>query len=960
MAIDYNIFVVLGLKPDIADRDNRVRAEVDKQYRSWMNRANMGARAKEKIAFFKRIRDDINANPTLIAEHASLYAEIVKREKIEQEKEIRREAAIFVVNGFIEEKSLKEIVAKNNMFTEAEILKIIGAQIKRKRSFSYKDDPSVQELPATIYRQITADLEKQGKKSLYDFLGLRPNADTDTIVRTATRIYNENQNRLASSAKVEINNLVGHCRSLLGDPAKRRSYDKTLSNAGFLPVRDKIMRMSIINPEQYKALLEECTRAGIPRDKAEYLIYQTAEAKNITIVESAANDALLTCRFCGSLNNPSANVCGTCGMPLVIECPKCGKKSTDTNELKCTKCGFAIGEMPSADLHVKSAETALSLGNTAEAQRQLEAARRLWPSHPRIRQVEADLARAEKEVSGAIAEMKKLTDARRYYAARPYLSRIGFSTQAQALRSETETAIDSAEKLVQQASAIADANRRIDQYMQVLTICADCKPALDKLRLTPPAAPASMRSAAGQTGIRLEWSKATSAYITYDIIRKANGRPATITDGTRIGTVTGNAFDDTTAEPGVSYYYAVFSACGDIKSRTGATTAAPAILTPEIDPRSVGFSTQATSIGLNWKLPAHAKSVRVLRDGVEVRTVAGSTFNDSGLTPERDYRYTLRTVYVDCAGGEHVTPGISLKAKPVAPPDAVRLTLTDGDARATLQWSAPRKGTVAVFVSDKPFKANPNDVVNLDALNARRLNVVGTSCTVNKDFSGERFFMAVTIDGATGVAGNTVSLISVQSPVNPMLRPADDAMTLSWEWGNSTEVQVTYRFDGGVAQTRRIAKPSAPLLRIPMMAGAASLTVDIAGCCTTAAGKPLVDPKGTSLSASVRTVRVNFTSAKSGALFGLFGRDKFTLTLRPEGAVDCDINVYVGEGLPPVNLAAAPIAHIIRRGDLSAGSDNTVTFNYSRRDSSRPLFFRLVPADAANKNIKIIPDSRKI
>ena len=132
--------------------------------------------------------------------------------------------------------------------------------------------------------------------------------------------------------KTTVNNLVGYCKTQLLDAGKRADYDFTCGNQVFADVRSKIERIAsgtdrIIRPEQYKALLEECTKKGMPYDKAEYMIYKTAEQHKVTIVEPADNSSMQMCRFCGTLNSKGSRVCKSCGLPVIVVCPKCGSKN---------------------------------------------------------------------------------------------------------------------------------------------------------------------------------------------------------------------------------------------------------------------------------------------------------------------------------------------------------------------------------------------------------------------------------------------------------------------------------------------------------------------------------------------------------------------------------------------------------------------------------------------------------
>ena len=129
------------------------------------------------------------------------------------------------------------------------------------------------------------------------------------------------------------------------------------------------------------------------RDKAEYMIYTTADKLKVTIVEPADSGSLQMCRFCGALNPAGAKVCKQCGLPIVITCPRCGRISSDHDELRCVKCGFVFGDFPRAEALIKDAQTALKYNNVDEAVRCLETADNLWPGNPNLQPAVAAVKR---------------------------------------------------------------------------------------------------------------------------------------------------------------------------------------------------------------------------------------------------------------------------------------------------------------------------------------------------------------------------------------------------------------------------------------------------------------------------------------------------------------------------------------------------------------------------------------
>ena len=81
-------------------------------------------------------------------------------------------------------------------------------------------------------------------------------------------------------------------------------------------------------------------------------------------------------------------------------------------------------------------------------------------------------------------------------------------------------------------------------------------------------------------------------------------------------------------------------------------------------------------------------SYRVLRDGVEIATVTGAAFTDTGRTNDDAYTYTL--VAVDTHGNRSAQSATSTATpRDMAPAPPTGVTATPGDRRAVLGWTAP-------------------------------------------------------------------------------------------------------------------------------------------------------------------------------------------------------------------------------------------------------------------------------
>lgn len=957
-----NIYDFLGLTPK--DSEAKVKEELEAQIKKWTNQlTRQAARAKAKLEVLKRFKAELGTNPNMLKEHADKYATLIARKKQQQEKSIREDASIYVVNGQIEEAALAELAKKNSAFSKEEILSIIGATIKKKKEFKYKETGSGRELDPTLFKRILEDLAKVKKRDLYDFLCVPANAPSSLIKQICDEKYADNQKRPNNDEKTTVNNLVGHCKTQLLDAGKRADYDFTCSNQVFADVRSKIERIAsgvdrIIRPEQYKALLEECTKKGMPYDKAEYMIYKSAEQHKVTIVEPADNSSMQMCRFCGTLNSKGSRVCKSCGLPVIVVCPKCGRESSDHEELRCIKCGFVIGDFPKADTLVKDAQTALKYNNVDEAIRCLESAADIWPNHPKLQDVVCSIKKSQTAIESALSEVKKLCNKHAYYEAITLLGQIGYGKDATLLRKEIESAVNNAETLIAKAKSSNNTNQQIDCYMQALSICSDCAVAKEKLKLTPPTAPANVKAEVKGKIIHIEWSKLQSQYIQYLLIRKANGMPSGPEDGEVVCETLNNAVDDTKSEAGVSYYYAVYSKCGDVFSPHAAITTTPVLTVADINPNSISLDIRETQIGFGFVFPKRAKSIEIYRDGTLVKSLTGTSYIDVNLKPEQSYTYKFVTIYEDCTRKKYSSAGVTQVVRPMSPPKAVKLVVTEQGDIVSLSWDKPNKGTLCIFESDKPFEILENNKVNIDNLKYRQLDISGNSYQLRKNFSGVKYFLPITVQGNIGVAGKPVKIVSIVKPSGVSFDRNETFILVKWKWDNISSVRIQVQVDNGNVQKYDINSPALPNYKVELPPRAKSIKIGVAS--RIHVGNEILIGDEILQIISLKAVKVNFKEVKSEG-FGFISKDKYSLSVETDSILPCKLELLIAENFPPTNLVNYRSYLTIYPNELKPGGVLKKEFHYSRVQKGKPVYFRLIAADRElAKQVVVIPETRQL
>lgn len=188
--------------------------------------------------------------------------------------------------------------------------------------------------------------------------------------------------------------------------------------------------------------------------------------------------------------------------------------------------------------------------------------------------------------------------------------------------------------------------------------------------VTPPPVPTGLVGLEGDSQISLSWGTVLASDLAgYRLYR----------GGVQIYQGTTSAFLDTGLTNGTSYTYRVssYDTTGNESAQSDPTTVAPvaAPVTPDPPPDAptalAGVAT-STSVSLTWvaSVAGDVAGYQVYRGSDLLDTVSGTSYVDSGLTPNTIYSY--RIVAVDGAGGLSPSTAfisVTTAAEPQTPPD---------------------------------------------------------------------------------------------------------------------------------------------------------------------------------------------------------------------------------------------------------------------------------------------------
>ena len=282
-----------------------------------------------------------------------------KQEAAEARKEIdakKREAGqaldqairVLAARGYLLETELTDLIQRHKAgFKEAEV----RARVRVRVLSAARERPEPKPvLDSSLFDRMTSCLILLNKKDLYDFLGMPPGTNCATLLERsreldkAIRDINTKTPEVTEQAKA-----AGFCLDVFGSDSQRRRYDNTLGEQGWRSVEPLLLQAGQaekgLKAENVDELIKLARERGIGTDEAIARILDYARGKGWSVVlpKQTAAERLQACGNCGVLNGEKETVCGPCGSPLKITCPKC--QTVNASERRaCSKCGFTVGD----------------------------------------------------------------------------------------------------------------------------------------------------------------------------------------------------------------------------------------------------------------------------------------------------------------------------------------------------------------------------------------------------------------------------------------------------------------------------------------------------------------------------------------------------------------------------------------------------------------------------------------
>ena len=537
--------------------------------------------------------------------------------------------------------------------------------------------------------------------------------------------------------------LCGQCELIFKSDREKKKYDEYLEYMRRKKVFDEIKQMAditgAISAEVADDFIGRMTEVLRDRDLAADLVAAYCAVEKISYARSessGASKAIKVCR-CGCSNDVSdgRQVCRSCGLPLVLTCPRCGAEN-DANVRVC-KCGFPFENMDKAQALCALAESSMAALDFSAARVQLKDAEVCWPGNPKGAELQKRLTDYEARVGAEVTKMRKAMAERRYLEAqRQYQSicRLFPGYKDPAVETQCAQAVRSAQTMFQKAQASGQEKEVLELCAQAYELCADLPGVRDLMGRYPPA-PVTGFSVSTNPNTRvnlISWQGNTQdKSLRYILVRSESGWVQHSSDGDILYRGSSDSYCDRDIKPGTVYYYNVFADRAGICSKGAQGEIREVINLFEVSGLTATPGSQTVS--LSWDpLPKGATAeVYLLGAGNTERllaSVSADGYLARNLPNGTPCRFKVALVY-QIGGKRRVTRGITTASitpeKPADPIDTVRVKPGQGDNFEILWYQEEGLEVRLYGAKDRPRRRS-GDVVALGVLE-REMHLLQTS-----------------------------------------------------------------------------------------------------------------------------------------------------------------------------------------------------------------------------------------
>ncbi len=484
-------------------------------------------------------------------------------------------------------------------------------------------------------------------------------------------------------------------------------------NRALIPVMETIEQE--YTTQLTRKYIDELLNAHLTKDidnrMAIEILQQFCHKKKIAANFSETDSSMIRCPECGNMvqAGPNTVFCPSCGKNFKTVCPACGTAQQSRNQI-CVKCGFNFKEgMEKANRLSLDFRMNMQKGMVGKAEKSLTMLKDTYSGYAGLAGMEAELQKARTNMS----TMRKLIlDAcakGRFMEAKTacenlvgqYPDALADDLELKQKYSECVSRVNAADLYCQKASVADSRQQRMAMYVAAVEICPDHQLAKSRLREDPPSGPADAYGKLGDRSFTIKFmAPAEASGVTYCIYREKNSLPR-ITEETRpLAEVPTTVYVDKTLEPGVEYYYSIYSKRWGILSKEGAHLG-PIMTISEVD--KVTLEPIDGGLRIMYEKPRGATRVRLWRTdgsgsgvGTEISLNGQTVYDDIGLVGGRKYHYLFVAEYEGRNKVER-SEGVVFSGTTVDAPKPVKdlkIRWNKSDGTYTAKWSTDEPVTL--------------------------------------------------------------------------------------------------------------------------------------------------------------------------------------------------------------------------------------------------------------------------
>ena len=479
--------------------------------------------------------------------------------------------------------------------------------------------------------------------------------------------------------------------------------------------------------------------SGADLDLCVELLEEFCFRKQLPANFSSKNSSLGTCPKCKTLIFTDSNCfyCPGCGSAINSICPSCGRAQTASNQY-CVACGLDIElAVNTAKEEAAEIQNLLSSGKVDEASGAYAELSKKYPSYDLIPKIEVMIKSASEKTQEIYAEVETDYLTSRFFSIKKAVENglllfPGLLDRTD-IKARYDTACErvaSADRLCVEAATKPEEESK-ELYIQASDLCPDHPECLAKLRNMPPDGPADARFECADDGISITYAIPEDRRgVKFCIYRNSVYPPEVDQATTPLFETDKWVFTDNTAEPGVEYFYKIYSKRWGILSQEYAECG-PAVLLNEVTDMKI----EAIEDGLKimYTRPAGCSRVRIWRKVADspvgeedeiFHNDTGIVF-DTGLQSGMLYHYLFVTEY-EINGNSLRSNGTTASGRTADLPSPVEDLSVTWDKRHSCyiaDWTGPENTALFYSLSRSdlpeahtPEKSMPAGMILIDPL----------------------------------------------------------------------------------------------------------------------------------------------------------------------------------------------------------------------------------------------------